>query len=113
MIGIGSPAYALWFGLVIDTGDLIAMCLTIAINPDSRRPLCDTMENAPRFLPRTLPNDGHRSVPAGESRGTPSAYLRGVQIRRGRRCPQWLAKQPPSTNAMSCGFGPSAAKCGG
>lgn len=54
MIGIGSPADALWFGLVIDTGDLLAMRMTIAINRISPSPFCHTVENANGFLTGTL-----------------------------------------------------------
>ncbi len=52
--GIGSLADTLWFGLGIDTGNLLAMCLTIAINPNSPRPFSYAMENAPGLLTGTV-----------------------------------------------------------
>jgi hypothetical protein len=50
MIGIVSFADALSLGLVIGVGYLLAMCMTIAINPNFPRPFYYTMVNAPYFL---------------------------------------------------------------
>lgn len=50
MIGVVSLADALSLGLVIGVGYLLAMCMTIAINPNFPRPFYYTMVNAPYFL---------------------------------------------------------------
>ncbi|NKN38208.1 DUF1761 domain-containing protein [Agrobacterium sp. a22-2] len=50
MTGVVSLADALSFGLVIGVGYLLAMCMTIAINPNFPRPFYYTMVNAPYFL---------------------------------------------------------------
>ncbi len=95
MIGIGSPADALWFGLVIDTGDLLAMRMTIAINPNSPRPFSYAMENAPGFLTGTVKTSddlfppgkaGARHQPiCGESRTHPDADARDSWLRSSLR----------------------------
>ncbi|MEO1989912.1 MAG: DUF1761 domain-containing protein [Martelella sp.] len=54
MIGIASLADALSLGLVIGVGYLLAMCMTIAINPNFPRPFFYTMVNAPYFLISSL-----------------------------------------------------------
>lgn len=54
MIGIVSLADALALGLVIGVGYLLAMCMTIAINPNFPRPFSYTMVNAPYFLVGSL-----------------------------------------------------------
>ncbi|MCZ7866185.1 MULTISPECIES: DUF1761 domain-containing protein [Agrobacterium] len=54
MIGIVSLADALLLGLVIGVGYLLAMCMTIAINPNFPRPFYYTMVNAPYFLVGSL-----------------------------------------------------------
>jgi len=54
MIGIASLADALSLGLVIAVGYLLAMCMTIAINPNFPRPFFYTMVNAPYFLISSL-----------------------------------------------------------
>jgi Protein of unknown function (DUF1761) len=54
MIGIASLADALSLGLVIGVGYLLAMCMTIAINPNFPRPFTYTMVNAPYFLVSSL-----------------------------------------------------------
>lgn len=54
MIGIVSLADALSLGLVIGVGYLLAMCMTIAINPNFPRPFYYTMVNAPYFLVSSL-----------------------------------------------------------
>lgn len=54
MTGIVSLADALSFGLVIGVGYLLAMCMTIAINPNFPRPFYYTMVNAPYFLVSVL-----------------------------------------------------------
>ena len=54
MIGIESLADALSLGLVIGVGYLLAMCMTIAINPNFPRPFYYTMVNAPYFLVSSL-----------------------------------------------------------
>lgn len=50
LIGINSLVDALSLGLVIGVGYLLAMCMTIAINPNFPRPFYYTMVNAPYFL---------------------------------------------------------------
>tara|TARA_R110002124_G_scaffold109676_2_gene262760 strand:- start:25833 stop:26252 length:420 start_codon:yes stop_codon:yes gene_type:complete len=50
MVGITALADALSFGLVVGVGYLLAMCMTIAINPNFPRPFYYTMVNAPYFL---------------------------------------------------------------
>lgn len=50
MIGVASLADALSLGLVIGVGYLLAMCMTIAINPNFPRPFRYTLVNAPYFL---------------------------------------------------------------
>jgi len=50
MIGIASLADALSLGLLIGVGYLLAMCMTIAINPNFPRPFYYTMVNSPYFL---------------------------------------------------------------
>ena len=50
MIGVVSLADALSLGLVIGVGYLLAMCMTIAINPNFPRPFYYTVVNAPYFL---------------------------------------------------------------
>jgi hypothetical protein len=50
MIGIDTFADALSLGLVIGVGYLLAMCMTIAINPNFPKPFYYTMVNAPYFL---------------------------------------------------------------
>lgn len=50
MIGIASLADALALGLVIGLGYLVAMCMTIAINPNFPKPFAYTLVNAPYFL---------------------------------------------------------------
>jgi len=50
MIGIASLTDALSLGLVIGVGYLLAMCMTIAINPNFPRPFYYTLVNAPYFL---------------------------------------------------------------
>ena len=87
MIGIGSPADTLWFGLGIDTGNLLAMCLTIAINPNSPSPFSYAMENAPGLLTGTLKTSdvlfamrktgAHLPPICEESRSDPDADARG------------------------------------
>ncbi|CAN7678436.1 DUF1761 domain-containing protein [Rhizobium sp. LjRoot30] len=54
MIGIVSLTDALSLGLVIGVGYLLAMCMTIAINPNFPRPFYYTMVNAPYFLLSSL-----------------------------------------------------------
>lgn len=54
MIGIVSLTDALALGLVIGVGYLLAMCMTIAINPNFPRPFFYTMVNAPYFLVSSL-----------------------------------------------------------
>jgi hypothetical protein len=54
MIGIVSLADALSLGLVIGVGYLLAMCMTIAINPNFPKPFHYTMVNAPYFLVSSL-----------------------------------------------------------
>ncbi len=54
MIGIASLTDALSLGLVIGVGYLLAMCMTIAINPNFPRPFFYTMVNAPYFLISSL-----------------------------------------------------------
>lgn len=54
MIGIVSLADALSLGLVIGVGYLLAMCMTIAINPNFPRPFYYTLVNAPYFLVSSL-----------------------------------------------------------
>ncbi|SMH42027.1 DUF1761 domain-containing protein [Mesorhizobium australicum] len=54
MIGIVSLTDALALGLVIGVGYLLAMCMTIAINPNFPRPFTYTMVNAPYFLVSSL-----------------------------------------------------------
>ncbi|WP_296097991.1 DUF1761 domain-containing protein [uncultured Agrobacterium sp.] len=58
MIGIVSLADALSLGLVIGVGYLLAMCMTIAINPNFPRPFYYTMVNAPYFLVSSLVTSG-------------------------------------------------------
>jgi len=50
MIGVSSLIDALSLGLVIGVGYLLAMCMTIAINPNFPRPFYYTTVNAPYFL---------------------------------------------------------------
>ncbi|QXC52764.1 hypothetical protein KHC17_26785 (plasmid) [Agrobacterium salinitolerans] len=54
MIEVVSLADALSLGLVIGIGYLLAMCMTIAINPNFPRPFYYTMVNAPYFLVGSL-----------------------------------------------------------
>lgn len=54
MVGVVSLADALSLGLVIGVGYLLAMCMTIAINPNFPRPFYYTMLNAPYFLVGSL-----------------------------------------------------------
>ncbi|MCF1475087.1 MULTISPECIES: DUF1761 domain-containing protein [Rhizobium/Agrobacterium group] len=54
MIGVVSLTDALSLGLVIGVGYLLAMCMTIAINPNFPRPFYYTMVNAPYFLVSSL-----------------------------------------------------------
>ena len=54
MIGVESLADALSLGLVIGVGYLLAMCMTISINPNFPRPFHYTMVNAPYFLVSSL-----------------------------------------------------------
>lgn len=54
MTGVVSLADALSLGLVIGVGYLLAMCMTIAINPNFPRPFTYTMVNAPYFLVSSL-----------------------------------------------------------
>ena len=54
LIGVASLADALSLGLVIGVGYLLAMCMTIAINPNFPRPFYYTMVNAPYFLVSSL-----------------------------------------------------------
>jgi hypothetical protein len=54
MIGVASLADALSLGLVIGVGYLLAMCMTIAINPNFPRPFYYTLVNAPYFLVSSL-----------------------------------------------------------
>jgi hypothetical protein len=54
MIGVVSLADALSLGLVIGVGYLLAMCMTIAINPNFPRPFYYTMVNGPYFLVSSL-----------------------------------------------------------
>lgn len=54
MISIASLVDALSLGLVIGVGYLLAMCMTIAINPNFPRPFFYTMVNAPYFLISSL-----------------------------------------------------------
>ncbi|MDP2697250.1 DUF1761 domain-containing protein [Thalassospira sp.] len=54
MVGVVSLADALSLGLVIGVGYLLAMCMTIAINPNFPRPFYYTMVNAPYFLVSSL-----------------------------------------------------------
>lgn len=54
MIGIISLTDALSLGLLIGVGYLLAMCMTIAINPNFPRPFYYTMVNAPYFLVSSL-----------------------------------------------------------
>jgi hypothetical protein len=54
MIGVVSLADALSLGLVIGVGYLLAMCMTIAINPNFPRPFTYTMVNGPYFLVSSL-----------------------------------------------------------
>lgn len=54
MIGVGTLADALSFGLVVGIGYLLAMCMTIAINPNFPRPFYYTTMNAPYFLATSL-----------------------------------------------------------
>lgn len=54
MIGVVSLADAMSLGLVIGVGYLLAMCMTIAINPNFPKPLYYTMVNAPYFLVSSL-----------------------------------------------------------
>ncbi|AQZ54415.1 DUF1761 domain-containing protein [Martelella mediterranea] len=54
MIAIASLTDALSLGLVIGVGYLLAMCMTIAINPNFPRPFFYTMVNAPYFLISSL-----------------------------------------------------------
>ena len=50
MIGIASLFEALSLGLVIGVGYFLAMCMTIAINPNFPRPFRYTLVNTPYFL---------------------------------------------------------------
>jgi hypothetical protein len=50
MIGVVSLADALSLGLLIGVGYLLAMCMTIAINPNFPRPFYYALLNAPYFL---------------------------------------------------------------
>lgn len=50
LVGIASLAEALSLALVIGVGYLLAMCMTIAINPNFPRPFAYTLVNAPYFL---------------------------------------------------------------
>nr|WP_234689517.1 hypothetical protein [Allorhizobium ampelinum] len=54
MISVVSLADALSLGLMIGVGYLVAMCMTIAINPDFPRPFYYTLVNAPYFLVSSL-----------------------------------------------------------
>jgi len=54
MIGVVSFTDALALGLVIGVGYLLAMCMTIAINPNFPRPFYYTMVNGPYFLISSL-----------------------------------------------------------
>lgn len=54
MAGVVSLADALSLGLVTGAGYLLAMCMTIAINPNFPRPFYYTMVNAPYFLVSSL-----------------------------------------------------------
>jgi hypothetical protein len=54
MIGIASLADARSLGLVIGVGYLLAMCMTIAINPNFPRPFYYTVVNGPYFLASSL-----------------------------------------------------------
>lgn len=54
MVGIISLADGLSFGLVIGVGYFLAMCMTIAINPNFPKPFYYTMVNAPYFLVSSL-----------------------------------------------------------
>lgn len=54
MTGVASLEDALSLGLVIGVGYLLAMCMTIAINPNFPRPFYYTMVNAPYFLASSL-----------------------------------------------------------
>lgn len=54
LIGIAALADALSFGLVVGVGYLLAMCMTIAINPNFPRPFYYTLVNAPYFLVGSL-----------------------------------------------------------
>lgn len=54
MVGIASLTDALALGLVIGIGYLLAMCMTIAINPNFPRPFYYMMVNAPYFLVGSL-----------------------------------------------------------
>ncbi len=54
MIGVVYLADALSLGLVVGVGYLLAMCMTIAINPNFPRPFTYTMVNGPYFLVNSL-----------------------------------------------------------
>ena len=54
MIGVVYLADALSLGLVVGVGYLLAMCMTIAINPNFPRPFTYTMVNGPYFLFNSL-----------------------------------------------------------
>ncbi len=54
MIGVASLADALSFGLVVGVGYLLAMCMTIAINPNFPKPFYYAMVNAPYFVLSSL-----------------------------------------------------------
>jgi hypothetical protein len=54
MIGVASLTDALLLGLVIGVGYFLAMCMTIAINPNFPKPFFYTLVNAPYFLVGSL-----------------------------------------------------------
>lgn len=54
MVGPSSVGDALALGLLIGVGYLIAMCMTIAINPNFPKPFSYTLINAPYFLLNSL-----------------------------------------------------------
>ncbi|WP_417308712.1 DUF1761 family protein [Devosia sp.] len=54
MIGIATLTDALALGLVIGVGYFLAMCMTVAINPNFPRPFFYTAVNAPYFLISSL-----------------------------------------------------------
>lgn len=54
MIGVASLGDALALGLVIGVGYLLAMCMTIAINPNFPKPFAYTLVNGPYFITSSL-----------------------------------------------------------